>query len=206
MTATRYPYVPGCTGLPFHQLSGAHLPVFISVTHWACRKTRAVRQSILFSVARIFWSARSLRLKVIAIALVFLVLYGALVAQRAWQYGHDFDRYNRPDKNEQKHAHLTHPVAIFELISKSSGLNHILTTDDNINSGLRFWYNRCNIRLASSMGHKACREGTNYDTGSTVDQYHCDDLLDFPSCLPTQPFQEYLENRDWSWGMNCASC
>ncbi|KAG1835613.1 hypothetical protein EV424DRAFT_1340691 [Suillus variegatus] len=79
----------------------------------------------------------SLRLKVIAIALVFLVLYGALVAQRAWQYGHDFDRYNRPDKNEQKHAHLTHPVAIFELITDCVSDTIVVTFASHLLWGIR---------------------------------------------------------------------
>lgn len=77
----------------------------------------AVRQSILFSVARIFWSARSLRLTAIAIALGFLVLYGALVTLKAWQYGHNLDWYHHPDKNMRVHAYLTHPMIIFELIN-----------------------------------------------------------------------------------------
>lgn len=77
----------------------------------------AVRQSILFSVARIFWSARSLRLTTIAIALVFLVLYGALVTQNAWQFGHGHDWCHRPDKNGQVHVYLTYPIIIFELIT-----------------------------------------------------------------------------------------
>lgn len=97
MAAIRRSYVFGCTGSPFHRQS--------------------VRQSILFSVARIFWSVRSLRLTVIAIALVFLVLYGALVTQKAWQYGHNLDWYHRPDKNGRVHAYLTHPMIIFELIT-----------------------------------------------------------------------------------------
>ncbi|KAG0705315.1 hypothetical protein DFH29DRAFT_873128 [Suillus ampliporus] len=77
----------------------------------------AVRQSILFSVARIFWSARSLRLTAIVIALVFLVLYGALVTQKAWQYGHDLDWYNHPDNNGKVHVYSSHPMVIFELIT-----------------------------------------------------------------------------------------
>ncbi|KAG2115529.1 hypothetical protein DEU56DRAFT_176124 [Suillus clintonianus] len=77
----------------------------------------AVRQSILFSVARIFWSARSSRLTTIIIAVVFLVLYGALTAQRAWQYGHNLDWYNHPDKNGRAHVYLSHPMVIFELIT-----------------------------------------------------------------------------------------
>lgn len=97
----------------------------------------AVRQSILFSVARIFWSARSLRLQVIAIALVFMVLYGALVAQRALQYGHDLDRYNRPDKNERKHAHLTHPVTIFELITDCVSDTIVVTFASHLLWGIR---------------------------------------------------------------------
>ncbi|KAG2048760.1 hypothetical protein BDR06DRAFT_747709 [Suillus hirtellus] len=97
----------------------------------------AVRQSILFSVARIFWSTRSLRLKVIAIALAFLVLYAALVAQRAWQYGHDLDRHNRPDKHEHKHAHLTHPVTIFELITDCVSDTIVVTFASHLLWGIR---------------------------------------------------------------------
>lgn len=138
MAAIRRSYVSGCTGSPFHQQSGVHLSVFIIIAHRAYEKTRAVRQSILFSVARIFWSARSLRLTAIAIALGFLVLYGALVTLKAWQYGHNLDWYHHPDKNGRVHAYLTHPMIIFELISKTSSLNYILTTHDVIISRLCF--------------------------------------------------------------------
>ncbi|KAG1790919.1 uncharacterized protein HD556DRAFT_670773 [Suillus plorans] len=101
----------------------------------------AVRQNILFSVARIFWSARSLRLKVIGIALAFLVLYGALVAQRAWQYGHDLDWYddwyNHPDENEQEHVYLTHPVIIFELITNCVSDTIVVSFASQLLCGIR---------------------------------------------------------------------
>ncbi|KAG1748950.1 uncharacterized protein EDB91DRAFT_824732 [Suillus paluster] len=77
----------------------------------------AVRQSILFSVARIFWSMRLLRLTAIIISVVFLVLYGALVTQKAWQYGHDLNWYHHPDKHGKVHAYLSHPMVIFELMT-----------------------------------------------------------------------------------------
>jgi len=176
--------------------------MLISVAHWVYGNIRAVRQSILFSVARIFWSARSLRLTVIAIALIFLVLYGALMAQKAWQYGHDLDWCHHPDKNGQVHAYLAHPITVYELISKTSDLNDIPNTHEDFNSRPCFWYNHCITRLASSVGHKSPSEGTDNDTGSIVDLYHCDDRLGFPSCLPTHAIQEYLEDCGWSWGMN----
>ncbi|OAX41593.1 hypothetical protein K503DRAFT_735296 [Rhizopogon vinicolor AM-OR11-026] len=43
----------------------------------------AVRPSILFSLARIFWSTKPLRFMTYIIALVFLVFYSALIIQKA---------------------------------------------------------------------------------------------------------------------------
>jgi hypothetical protein len=119
----------GCTLLPFHQPSGVYLPASIS----RCRlndKIRAVRQSILFSLARIFWGTRSLRLLAYTISLIFLVFYGALVSQKAWQYGHNLNWYSHPNTNGKVNAYLTRPMIIFELISETSILNQIMTIDD----------------------------------------------------------------------------
>ncbi|KAJ8584466.1 hypothetical protein M405DRAFT_746953 [Rhizopogon salebrosus TDB-379] len=77
----------------------------------------AVRQSILFSLARIFWGTRSLRLLAYTISLTFLVFYGALVSQKAWQYGHNLDWYSHPNTNGKVNAYLTRPMIIFELIT-----------------------------------------------------------------------------------------
>lgn len=93
-------------------------------------KIRAVRQSILFSLARIFWSTRSLRCITYTIASVFLVFHGALVSQKAWQYGHDLNWYNHPDENGKVRAYLTRPMIIFELISETPIVNQIMTADE----------------------------------------------------------------------------
>ncbi|KAG1736771.1 hypothetical protein EDB19DRAFT_1020375 [Suillus lakei] len=109
----------------------------------------AVRQSILFSVARIFWSTKSLRFTAIAIALGFLVLYGALVTQKAWQYGHNLDWYHHPDKDGRVHAYLSRPEIIFELITDCVSDAIIVALALHLLWGIKFPANERIIILAA---------------------------------------------------------
>jgi len=180
-------------GMLFY-LSISHL-VSISPFYERCRlndKIRAVRQSILFSLARIFWSTRSLRCITYTIAFIFLVFYGALVSQKAWQFGHNLNWYNHPDHNGKVRAYLTRPMVIFELISETLILNQIMTTDEFANSGLCFRHDPCITFLAPSVGGQASNKRTDDDLGNVLDECIRDTRFDFPHHLPTYASQEYL--------------
>ncbi|KAG2115528.1 hypothetical protein DEU56DRAFT_176011 [Suillus clintonianus] len=76
----------------------------------------AVRQSILFSIVRIVYETQHLRHMILGLAGLFLGLWAGLVAQKAWQYGHDTTWYHTATTGKV-HAFMTRPMVAFELMS-----------------------------------------------------------------------------------------
>ncbi|KAG1769446.1 hypothetical protein EV702DRAFT_978710, partial [Suillus placidus] len=74
----------------------------------------AVRQSILFSIIRVVYATQHLRCLMLGLAGLFLGLWAGLVAQKAWNYGHDTSWYQTPGK---VHAYMTQPMVVFELMT-----------------------------------------------------------------------------------------
>ncbi|KAG1736770.1 hypothetical protein EDB19DRAFT_1895986 [Suillus lakei] len=74
----------------------------------------AVRQSILFSIVRIVYATQHLRRLILGLATLFLGLWAGLVAQKAWQYGHDTSWYQTTGK---VHAFMSRPMVAFELMT-----------------------------------------------------------------------------------------
>lgn len=73
----------------------------------------AVRQSILFSIVRIVYATQHLRRLIFCLAGLFLGLWAGLVAQKAWNYGHDTSWYRTTGK---VHVFMTRPMIAFELM------------------------------------------------------------------------------------------
>lgn len=74
----------------------------------------AVRQSILFSIVRIVYATQHLRRLIFCLSGLFLGLWAGLVAQKAWNYGHDTSWYQTTGK---VHVFLTRPMIVFELMA-----------------------------------------------------------------------------------------
>jgi len=74
----------------------------------------AVRESVLFSIARIVYQTQHLRRLLLCLALLFFIMWAGLTAQKAWQYGHDISWYHAPGK---PHASMTRPMILYELIA-----------------------------------------------------------------------------------------
>ncbi|KAG1748951.1 uncharacterized protein EDB91DRAFT_824889 [Suillus paluster] len=75
----------------------------------------AVRESILFSIVRIVYATQHLRRLILGLGVLFLCLWAGLVAQRAWQYGHNTSWYNTATTGKV-HAYMSRPAVTFELI------------------------------------------------------------------------------------------
>ncbi|KAG0705316.1 hypothetical protein DFH29DRAFT_291871 [Suillus ampliporus] len=74
----------------------------------------AVRESILFSIVRIVYGTQHLRRLTLGLGVLFSCFWAGLVAQKAWQYGHDTSWYNTVPN---VHAFQSQPMVMFELIA-----------------------------------------------------------------------------------------
>ncbi|KAG1819643.1 uncharacterized protein BJ212DRAFT_1554743, partial [Suillus subaureus] len=74
----------------------------------------AVRQSILFSIVRIVYATQHLRRLILGLAGFFLCLWAGLVAQKAWNNGHDTSWYQTTGR---VHVSMTRPMVAFELMT-----------------------------------------------------------------------------------------
>ncbi|OAX41587.1 hypothetical protein K503DRAFT_767524 [Rhizopogon vinicolor AM-OR11-026] len=73
----------------------------------------AVRESILFSMARIVYGTQQLRRLLLGLAILFFGMWAGFVALKAWQYGHNTSWYH---SNGRVHTFMSPPVILYELI------------------------------------------------------------------------------------------
>lgn len=73
----------------------------------------AVRQSILFSIVRVVYATQHLRRLIFGLVGLFFGLWAGVIAQKAWDFGHDTSWY----QTFGKHMVITQPMVAFELMT-----------------------------------------------------------------------------------------
>ena len=74
---------------------------------------RAVRESMLFSIARIVYGTQYLRRLSLGLSVLFFCMWAAVVGQKAWHYGHSVLTH----PGGLVYAFMTRPMVVYELTS-----------------------------------------------------------------------------------------